>query len=268
MAFINLHYFSNILNKMTEVNVIIPEKRGNDGTVNYQELHANPLKTVWLLHGLSGDATDWYRMTGLERYATESGYAIIMPDVDRSFYNNMTYGRPYWDFITQELPQRMRYLFPLSADRNDNIVIGNSMGGYGALKWGLNQPQYFSRIVALSGVVDLSDFYQKRDIFSMPDFDLVFDGQDINTQPLALSDVLTNYDNTTWPLSIYTSCGEQDPLYEQNMVFSQQLSDKLGSAYFWTSKPGIHDWNFWDQQLQDAFVWLTQTESSEHDDKR
>ena len=89
MAFMTLHYFSNTLNKMTEVNIIVPERREADGTVAYDQLHAQPLKTVWLLHGLSGDATDWYRMTGLERYATATGYAVVMPNADRSFYNNM-----------------------------------------------------------------------------------------------------------------------------------------------------------------------------------
>nr|AIA95613.1 CAZy families CE1 protein [uncultured Leuconostoc sp.] len=69
------------------------------------------------MHGLSGDATDWYRMTGLERYATEYGYAIVMPDVNRSFYNNMTFGPNYWDFITDELVKRMRLLFPLSENK-------------------------------------------------------------------------------------------------------------------------------------------------------
>ena len=148
MAFMTLHYFSNTLNKMTEVNIIVPERRETDGTVAYDQLHAQPLKTVWLLHGLSGDATDWYRMTGLERYATATGYAVVMPNADRSFYNNMAHGQRYWDFITAELPQRLRALLPLSSAREDNVVMGNSMGGYGALKWGLNQPQHFSRIVA------------------------------------------------------------------------------------------------------------------------
>lgn len=260
MAFLNLHYFSNTLNKMTEVNIIIPEKREADGTVAYDHLHAQPLKTVWLLHGLSGDATDWYRMTGLERYATASGYAVIMPDVDRSFYNNMAHGRRYWDFITQELPQRLRALLPLSTAREDNVVIGNSMGGYGALKWGLNQPQHFSRIVALSGVVDLADFYEKRAIFAMPDFDLVFDGQNINAKPLSLTDTLAHYDHAKWPLAIYTACGEQDALYAQNRAFSHELRTALGDHYSWTSLPGDHDWDFWDQQLAAAFTWLTATE--------
>ena len=125
MAFMTLHYFSNVLNKMTEVSAIIPERREADGTVAYDQLHAQPLKTIWLLHGLSGDATDWYRMTGLERYATEYGYAIIMPDVARSFYNNMTSGPDYWRFITEELPHRLRQLLPLSDQREDNVVIGN-----------------------------------------------------------------------------------------------------------------------------------------------
>ena len=77
MAFMTLHYFSNTLNKMTEVNIIVPEKRETDGTVAYDQLHAQPLKTVWLLHGLSGDATDWYRMTGLERYATANATGTL-----------------------------------------------------------------------------------------------------------------------------------------------------------------------------------------------
>ena len=50
MAFMTLHYFSNTLNKMTEVNIIVPERRETDGTVAYDQLHAQPLKTVWLLH--------------------------------------------------------------------------------------------------------------------------------------------------------------------------------------------------------------------------
>lgn len=258
MAFINLHYFSNILNKMTEVNVIIPEKREIDGSVNYSALHATPLKTVWLLHGLSGDATDWYRMTGLERYATSAGYAVIMPDVDRSFYNNMSAGRNYWDFITQELPTRIQMLFPLSKKRQDNVIIGNSMGGYGALKWGLNHPEKFSRIAALSGVIDLNDFYQQRDIFVMPDFDLVFKGQDLTTAPLSLIDSLKKYNPAKFPLKVYTACGEEDPLYNQNLQFSQLLSQKLANNYQWISQPGIHDWNFWDQQLAEVFEWLSQ----------
>lgn len=262
MAFINLHYFSNTLNKMTEVNVIVPEKRESDGSVDYAALHKTPLKTVWLLHGLSGDATDWYRMTGLERYATEYGYAIVMPDVNRSFYNNMTFGSNYWDFITDELVKRMRLLFPLSEKRNDNVVIGNSMGGYGALKWGLNQPEKFSHIISLSGVVDLADFYQKRDIFAMPDFDLVFHDQDLTAPPLSLVASLANYDAKKWPLKIYTTCGKQDPLYKQNVDFSNLLTKKITTNHTWIAEDGIHDWDFWDKQLEAAFIWL------EHSKKR
>lgn len=137
---------------------------------------------------------------------------------------------------------------------------GNSMGGYGALKWGLNQPQHFSRIVALSAVVDLADFYEKRAIFAMPDFNLVFDGQDIHAKPLSLSATLTQYDVTKLPLDIYTACGEQDPLYAPNLTFSHQLQATFGAHYTWTSLPGDHDWDFWDQQLAAAFTWLTATE--------
>ena len=70
--FLELNFHSKQLNKNTQVNILIPDQT------------EAPYKTLWLLHGLSGDHTSWMRNTSIERYANEHGITVIMPNGDRS----------------------------------------------------------------------------------------------------------------------------------------------------------------------------------------
>ncbi len=54
-----------------------------------------PAKTLYLLHGRSHNYSVWTRYTSLEQYAKTCNTAIIMPEVNRSFYSNMKYGLDY-----------------------------------------------------------------------------------------------------------------------------------------------------------------------------
>src|SRR5258705_6398585 len=99
--------------------------------------------TLYLLHGLSDDDTTWVRRTSLERYVAELGLAVVMPQVQRSFYTDEVFGRPYWAFVSEELPRVARSFFRLSADPAQTFVAGLSMGGYGAFKLALRHPERF-----------------------------------------------------------------------------------------------------------------------------
>ncbi|UKI35769.1 MAG: hypothetical protein L6V93_17165 [Clostridiales bacterium] len=57
---------------------------------------ADNIKTVYLLHGLSDNHTAWERRSSVERYAQNSHVALIMPNVDRSFYTDMKFGRNFF----------------------------------------------------------------------------------------------------------------------------------------------------------------------------
>src|SRR5690606_7723267 len=97
-------------------------------------------KTLWLLHGRSDDHTIWLRRTSIERYVAPLGLAVVMPNANLSFYNNMAWGARYGDFFENELPELARSFFPLSARREDNFIAGLSMGGYGAMRLALANP--------------------------------------------------------------------------------------------------------------------------------
>lgn len=58
----------------------------------------------------------------------------------------MAHGGAFYTYIVEELPVLMRQFFPLSEKREDNFIAGNSMGGYGAMKIGINNPDRYAAI--------------------------------------------------------------------------------------------------------------------------
>ena len=99
MALIHLSYFSPTLTKNMQLYVALPE---------FSALPDEKLKTVWMLHGYTGDYTDWQRLTGMERYAIQRRIAVVMPDGANSFYADMACGPAYFTYLTKELPEYLR----------------------------------------------------------------------------------------------------------------------------------------------------------------
>ena len=99
MAYITCHFFSEVLSVSTSMTVILPERTTSQiGQKNVRSKDKVPV--LYLLHGFSDDHTIWTRRTSIERYAAEYGIAVVMPQVDHSFYSDMKYGRKYWTFLS------------------------------------------------------------------------------------------------------------------------------------------------------------------------
>ena len=242
MAFIEAKIFSEELRMATEVNVIIPQ-RSNAGEIGVNaKKERGRYRCLYLLHGLSDDQTIWMRRTSIERYATRYGIAVVMPRGDRSFYTDMKYGPKYFSYISNELPEIMNDLFPISDSREDNVIGGLSMGGYGALKIGMRRADKFSKIIALSSVADIVGSAKRFDSTLVPIF-----GEDINIPPeddiFAISSNLT--DNRP---SIFMAVGKNDFLYSDNIKLRDHLQ-RLGYSLKFIEAEGIHSWDFWDEHI-------------------
>ena len=148
MSLITLNMPSSMLKKQTEVCICVPN-RAEDG----KPMTAR--KVLWLLHGLSDDNTCWQRFSNIERYANDSGTVVVMPDGDRSMYMDNVSGQNYKRFITEELPQYLHFLFGLSEKRENNFIAGLSMGGMGAAKIALANPDKYAGFGSFSGLLDL-----------------------------------------------------------------------------------------------------------------
>ncbi|WP_130858850.1 alpha/beta hydrolase [Gracilibacillus phocaeensis] len=258
MALITCNFFSDVLNLSTTMTVILPEETSNQIGQKNRRMDGK-LPVLYLLHGFSDDHTIWSRRTSIERYAASYGIAVIMPQVDHSFYLDMSYGKKYWTFIAEELPQKARSFFPLSDKREDNFVSGLSMGGYGAWLWALRHPDRFAAAASLSGVMDIATHYRQVKGESNPVANAlyhIFAGEDLTDTDVDLFYLLQmlKEDKQRIP-KLFQACGTEDFLWDSNKrmyQFAMELDVPITESF----SAGEHEWGYWDTVIQEVLEWL------------
>jgi len=252
MAFFEMMFKSEALNMSVSVNVIIPE------TAKKYSEHKT-YKTLYLLHGLSDDHTAWTRKSSIERYAADKGIAVVMPAGGRSWYTDTAYGENYFTFVAEELPRTVRGFFKgMSDKREDNLIAGLSMGGYGAVKIALTHPESFYGCAALSGALDISARGYKR---FLPEWQGIFgfDLKQVEDLKGSKHDVFAiaeknKADGVKFP-KLFMWCGEQDTLIEDNNRFDALLNE-LDVDHVYRTSEGDHTWRWWDMHIQSALDYL------------
>lgn len=215
------------------------------------------VKTLFLLHGLGDNHTAWMNKTGIYRYAEEHDIAVIMPEVHRSFYQNMYYGHAFETFIVQELPQVVESMFQLSIAPEDTLIAGLSMGGYGALYLGLKYPERYCAIGAFSGAVDIVNLVKsakevmgREDLYSAQDGLCAFGPTEENLEKADVYHWLMEDLSKGVQLPIFLSAGVDDPIYSLTEKFAQTLQKHSYPNFVFHPLPGTHDWDVWDTSIQ------------------
>nr|WP_221377860.1 alpha/beta hydrolase family protein [Actinoplanes polyasparticus] len=243
MALIHVDFYAESLDLATSMTVVLP-----------QEGPAPP-PVLYLLHGLTDDHTAWTRYTSIERYAYDHRLAVVMPQVHRSFYADEAYGMKFWTFLSDELPRVVGRFFNVSQKREETFVAGLSMGGYGAFKWALRQPERFAAAVSLSGALDVA-WLQKND--DRPHIrevmDRVFAGRDVAGTDDDLFHLLEQADRSALP-RLMLRCGTGDHLFEQNERFVHACA-RAGIPLDSEFEPGGHEWSYWDRHIPRALDFI------------
>jgi len=261
MAQIQVNFFSRSLSRQVTINAIIPADRFIFPP--NAEKPAKPFKTMYLLHGIFGNYTDWASCTRIQEWASEKNLAVIMPSADNSFYvDNPDKGDMYGEFIGKELVEITRDLFHLSHKREDTFIAGLSMGGFGAIRNGLKYSETFGYIAGLSAALvldhavvsnnDTPTLIGRRSYFQsvFGDLDKLL-ASDINPEVL-----LTSLKQSGKPIpKMYICCGTEDNLIETNQKLHKFLQDN-GIEHIYIEDTGAHDWDYWNLHIKKVLDWL------------
>lgn len=243
MAYLHCEVFSQSLEMATAFAAILPEEGALDDC-----------PVVYLLHGLSDNCTGWSRYTAVERYAREKGAAVIMPEVQRSFYTDMTYGLDYFTYIREELPNICSRMFGLSQKRENTYIMGLSMGGYGAMKCALTSPERYAGCASFSAVTEIEHRVANSTGSRRREFQAIF-GPELNVPAeVRLARLLERHAPAELP-RFFMTCGQQDSLYEQNCRYASALEEK-GCDVTFRHWPGDHTWDFWDMSVHMALDYF------------
>lgn len=263
-----MNLFSQTLMRTVPVNVILPaDKMVFPGTPARED---KPYKTLYLLHGVFGNYTDWVSGTRIQRFAEENDLVVVMPSGDNAFYVDQPKGNNFYgEFIGRELVELTRKMFHLSAKREDTFIGGLSMGGYGALRNGLKYHETFGKIISLSGALLIDEMPKRTN-----DGPIFIHNRDYAESCFGdLDQLLTSDMNPKYLIetlkkqgvelpNIYMACGDQDFLLDANKEFVSFLEDNNIEVTFEIG-PGDHEWDFWDTYIKKSIEWLPTEKSQE-----
>lgn len=208
---------SAILDREMKYSVYLP--------ANYSEQRKYPV--IYLLHGYGGDQNEWFKYDDLADDADAmiaSGeileMIVVTPDGQTWMYIDNCYGNGlnYEQYFFEELMPEVENKYSISMEKGSRFIGGFSMGGYGALRYGVMHNSLFSYVYAMSSVIS------------------GYGGTD-------MGEIVKNYKPAYLP-GITLECGDRDYFTTDNREFSRQLT-ALGIAHDHIERQGGHDWTFW-----------------------
>ena len=270
MAIFRISFMAETLGRTVPLTVILPTDKVYFGDMPRRE-PGKPYKTLYLLHGILGDDTDWLYGTRIARWAAEKDLCVVMPSGENMFYvDQPDTGNRFGEFIGRELVEFTRKTFPLSHKREDTYIGGLSMGGYGAMRNGLKYSDTFGAIIGLSSafLVDESlmivnpnpTFPSDRQEYKKAVF-----GQDLEAaiasdkNPYVL--IRQHLEQKKEIPAIFMACGKDDFLLPKNQKFVSFLRENNVPVHY-VEAPGNHEWDFWDTHIKEALEWLPLEEAN------
>ncbi len=263
MSVHHVRFRSNALSRNGEFYIHLPEKE-IPFFLKDNPYYNRPAKTLILLHGYSGDATDWLYQSPAARYSMEYNLAVVMPTGGLGFYlDKEATGYQWCTFLGEDLIRYLQNTFGLACKPEDTLIGGLSMGGFGALHTGLQYPETFGGIMALSSalIIDQLQYMEpEMKVPAMANYAYYVDtfgdlkkaaGSEKDPRTLYLNNIKNNKKNP----AIYMACGTEDMLLKANRTMRDFLQEHDADLYY-TEGPGEHNWDFWIPHSKEGIEYL------------
>lgn len=243
-----VQFHSALINATLPYEVILPRDY-RTSTTRYPVLY--------LLHGHGGHYTDWPTRTNVADYASQYRFIVVMPEANNSWYVDGARGAndKYESYILHELVPDVDKRFRTIRSRYGRAIAGLSMGGYGAIKYGLKYPATFVFAASMSGAFGVTRYTQNEmgganwEPF-MNTFGPVGSETRKANDVFEIARALSPARVASLPY-FYFDCGTEDA--PQHFKANRELSEiflekKIPHEY--RELPGDHSWGYWDRQVQ------------------
>jgi S-formylglutathione hydrolase FrmB len=227
--------FSKAMGKAFKCVVIQPDKKAEKTPA---------LPVVYLLHGWSGNYTDWIRkVPAIRELADLYRIIIVCPDGGyASWYidSPLDASLRYETYIGTEVPEYIDANYATINDRRARAITGLSMGGHGALFLAFRHQDRFAACGSMSGGVDLNDNPRNRFGIDKTIGDTITYAD--NWNKYSVINIIDKKVNDS--LKIIVDCGTEDFFYDVNQALHEKML-RLKIPHDYIERPGRHDWNYW-----------------------
>lgn len=242
---------SRLLARTVTYQVLIPIQ------YRYGDNEKKLFPVIYLLHGVSGHSTNWLQKTSIARYANPLDVFVVMVEGGDGWYtDSATVPQDKFEsYILQELIPDVESRYRVQKSRAGRAIAGLSMGGYGAIKFGLKYPDKFVFAGSMSGAFGAASWTEKE----------LKPGviRDSVLKVFGSADSATRRSNDIFKLArdlpadkvallpyFYCDSGTEDLFFKENRDLAYLLAEKK-IPHEYRELPGNHSWTYWNRQLEE-----------------
>ena len=244
-----VRFQSKLVNTTLPYNVILP--------IDYDTSKTTRYPVLYLLHGLDGHYNDWVSRTNIADYAADYRIIVVMPEGNDGWYTDSIAvpTEKYETYVLKELIPDVQQRYRTIEARYARAIAGLSMGGYGAIKFGLKSPATFVFAASVSGAFGVTQLTEKEIGKNFADslklFGDVGSETRVNNDLFEILKKLPAARVSSLPY-FYFDCGTEDAafIFTSNREIAALMFEKKIPHEF-RELPGDHSWAYWDQQVRE-----------------
>jgi enterochelin esterase-like enzyme len=205
---------------------------------------------LYMLHGVAGDSTEWQSIGLLEAAdrLIQDGkiepMLIVLPNGGANYWVNHAGGARWGDYLVSDVVASVDREYRSIPDRTDRAVGGLSMGGEGALRMAMLNPDVFG--IAAAHSPSLRTAYDQLS----PELQRLY-GTEADWR--AVSGLWLATDSpAAYRVTISLDVGQDDP-WRQNVELLHARLDERGIAHRFEVLPGEHAAEYWIENV-DRYV--------------
>ena len=223
---------SQKMNREIKAVVVLPHQYFDNPTDSFP--------SVYVLHGASGDYSNWPKKKNLEQVATQYGVVMICPDGQDSWYFDSPIDpkMQFETFISRELVAYVDSHYRTFRSAKMRAITGLSMGGHGALWNAFRHPDVWGSCGSMSGGVDITKFTDRWHIKAR------LGNYEDNPERWHQHAVVNLVPSILPGQNIIIDDGADDFFYQVNCNLHEALL-KAKIPHDFTIRPGAHSWKYW-----------------------
>ncbi|MBT3228115.1 MAG: prolyl oligopeptidase family serine peptidase [Candidatus Marinimicrobia bacterium] len=209
---------------------------------------------IVMLHGWSGDETQWEDDSDLQNLCDTYNLLLILPDGGYDGWwvdSEVSPGRNYATHIHQEIKIWVVENFNGSMNPASHGVMGLSMGGFGAITQVLKYPDSYAAAASLSGVMDITRHTENWHLTNALGLYAEDPDRWESNNPLHLAEKKAPRNSPDMLLV----CGRDDFTFKENQEMAKQLEDK-GYKIVFREESGTHSHAFWKTHVESAIKFI------------
>ena len=245
-----IQFRSKLMNATLPYSVALPEDYDDSTTTRYAVLY--------LLHGLTGHYNDWFSRTNVADYAAQHRLIVVTPEGNDGWYIDSVAvpSEKYESYILNEVIPDVQARYRTIEARYGRAIAGLSMGGYGAVKFGLKSPSTFAFVGSMSGAFGITRVNDQGIQWEALKKSLKLFGA-LGSDTRKQNDVFDLIKQlpanriSSLPFIYFDSGTEDAGVFADNRELAALLVEKK-IPHEYRELPGDHSWGYWDRQVQEV----------------